>query len=205
MPEDEVRIVNWSGVAMLCVILLAVLAFVGAIFVGLYFAVQWLGLQAALAWAAVAGVALVLIQFENQRKREHRRVLADRKREQYFELLEVLQKCFYSQDPVQAARRQKQELRKWSLRLSLIGSDEVVRAWRDFCDASLYESESDREEDGEEDEEEDEEDNADEARDAENVLFTAQAQLLSALRRDCGNPSTRVTRWELAELLDLDE
>ena len=199
MPDDEVRVVNWSGVAMFCAMLLAVLLFIGAAIAAMYFAVQWLGLQAAIAWAAFVGLALLLVRIEQQRKREQERVLADRKREQYFELLEVLRKCFYSQDPVQAARRQKQELDKWSLRLALIGSDQVLDAWHDFCRLSLDEFEPDEadEEDKEDDEEEEEEEQDD--------LFTAQVRLIVALRRDCGRPTTGLTRWRLANLLDTEE
>ena len=186
MPDDEVRVVNWSGVAMLCAILLAVLLFLGAAIAAMYFAVQWLGLQAAIAWAAFIGLALLLVRIEQQRKREQERVLADRKREQYFELLELLRKCFYSQDPVQAARRQKQELEKWSLRLTLVGSDQVLDAWHDFCRLSLDELE--------EDEEEEEDD-----------LFAAQVRLIMALRRDCGHRTTALTRWRVADLLDTEE
>lgn len=196
MPDDEVRVVNWSSVAMLCAMLLAVLLFVGAAIAAMYFAVQWLGLQAAIAWAAFVTLALLLIRVEHQRKREQERVLADRKRDQYFELLELLRKCFYSQDPVQAARRQKQELEKWSLRLALIGSAEVLSAWHGFCQVSLYAFEHDREDDEEEEENEGEE---------EDDLFAAQVRLITALRRDCGHPTTRLTRWQLADILDTGE
>lgn len=196
MPDDEIRMVNWSGVAMLCAILLAVLLFVGAAVVGMYFAVQWLGLQAAIAWAAFVGLALLLVRIEQQRKHEQERVLADRKREQYFELLELLRKCFYSKDPVQATRRQKQDLDKWSLRLALIGSDQVLDAWHDFCRVSLDEFEDDDEE------EHDESDGDEEEEEEEDDLFAAQVRLLLALRRDCGQPTTHLTRWRLADILD---
>ena len=201
MPEENVRVAKLSDLAMLCAMLLAVLLFVGAAIVAMYFAAQWLGLQAAIAWAAFLGLAILLIRIEHQRKQEQERVLADRKREQYFELLEVLRKCFFGQDPVQSARRQKQELDRWSLRLALIGSDEVLRAWHNFCQVALGVSEYDLEED----EEEDEEDEDDELADFEDSLYTAQVRLLAALRRDCGHPRTRLTRWEVAELLEATE
>jgi hypothetical protein len=200
MPDGNPNAPTWWDTAKLCAILVAVLLFIGAAIGILYYAVQWLGLQAALAWAAFAALGIVLLKIDAQRVREHRRVLADRKREQYLELLEILRKCFYAQDPVQAARRQKQELEKWSLRLALLGSDELLSAWEHFCQISLYGFERDEYEDEEQQDGEEEEDY-----EPEDPLFTAQVRLLTALRRDCGHRiQTTTGRW-LARILEAGE
>jgi hypothetical protein len=194
---------TWSDIAKLFLILAAVLLFIAAAIGILYYAAQWLGLQAALAWAAFAGVAVLIFRVEVQRVRQHRRVLADRKREQYSELLELLSRCFYSPDPVQAAQRQKQEFDKWSLRLMLLGSDEVLTAWEYFCQVALSGFDLDEEEEDDDEQEEDDEDIEDYGPD--DSLFAAHVRLLTALRRDCGHPVAASTgRW-LGRILEASE
>ena len=39
----------------------------------------------------------------------------------------------------------------------------------------------------------------------EDDLFAAQVRLITALRRDCGHLTTRLTRWQLADILDTAE
>ena len=195
MHDNVVHRPAWGDFVMLCAILLAVLAATAVVVAGMYFAGQWLGVQAAIAWAAFLGLGLLLYHIEHERKREHEKLLADRKREQYFELVGLLHKCLSSSDPVQAAQRQKQEIGKWSLRLALIGSDEVLLAWQDFCHATIYAFDDEAEDEGQE------EDDAQED-DEEEDLFVAQAQLIMALRRDCGHPTSRLSSWQLSDFLE---
>ena len=184
--EREFRRMGWWNLVVLCGVLAAGLLFVAGVIALIYSGIQWLGLQAAIAWTAFVILVFYLIKANYERKREHERLLADEKREQYFGLLEVLQECFFTDDPIQDARKHEQELKKWSLRLILIGSDEVVRAWRNFYDVAMGEFE---------DEDEDEED------EEEDSLFVAQANLLRALRRDCGHVGTTLTQSDLFAIL----
>jgi len=100
--------------------------------------VQYAGLQASLLWTAIIGAAAWAIRSNVEQKREYEKLLADRKREHYLQFLEFLAGFLGTTDdePVIKGQRPKQkksisieELRMWSLRLTLIGSDEVVNAW----------------------------------------------------------------------------
>lgn len=100
--------------------------------------VQYAGLQASLLWTAIIGAAAWAIRSNIEQKREYEKLLADRKREHYLQFLEFLAGFLETTDdePVVRGQRAKQkktvspeEFRMWSLRLTLIGSDEVVNAW----------------------------------------------------------------------------
>lgn len=203
MAEDQVRGVRWRHVIMLGLSLGLVLAFIAGVIAALYFGVLYLGLQAALAWAAFIVLLLLLMRIEVQRKHEQQRLLADRRREVYFELLNLLQKCFFSLNPVQAALKHKQELQTWSMRLALMGSDEVCRAWRTYYELAMGEFEEDEED--EQEDPEDEPEDEDDVQYEQGRLFAAQVRLLAALRRDCGHLRTTLTRWDLMEMLAEEE
>ncbi len=177
---------------MLCVALAAILVVVAGVVAAMYFGTQWLGLQAAVVWAVVVVLSLLAVNATRQWKRQQEQALAEKKRELYCQLVEALRGCFFARDPALAARKEKQRLQKWSLQLALIGSDEVVRAWQNFYDHALGFAEN---------EEDEEEQSGDEFDSGEDPMLDAQARLLQALRRDCGNPRTRLLRWDIADLL----
>lgn len=102
--------------------------------------VHFAGLQASLMWTAIIGATAWLIRSHIEQKREYQRLLADRKRELYLQFLEFMAKFLASTEkglPVQGYKKGKsfqqpvslEEFRMWSLRLTLIGSDDVVLAW----------------------------------------------------------------------------
>ncbi len=118
-------------------IAVVVLALVGA---GIWSLVNYAGLQASLLWTAIIGAAAWAIRSNIEQKREHQKLLAERKREHYLQFLEFLAKFIGTTGSPEAAKGVPnvapgspavplEELRMWSLRLTLIGSDEVVRAW----------------------------------------------------------------------------
>lgn len=100
--------------------------------IGIWLLVHFAGLQASLLWAAIIGAAAWAVRSSIEQKREYQRLLAEKKREQYLEFLDILNH-FIGEGPEGAAQPNEKfsilELRKWSLRLTLLGSDEVVRAW----------------------------------------------------------------------------
>ena len=107
----------WTGIVVIAVV-------VGAVWV----LVSLIGLQASLIWTSVLGAMAWAVQSAVQQRQEYQRLLADQKREQYFEFLEILSQ--FLPGSVGADLGQSPELlaqlRRWSLRLTLIGSDEVV-------------------------------------------------------------------------------
>lgn len=113
---------------------------VSALIVGsvIWALVQYAGLQTSLLWTAIIGAAAWSVRSNIEQKREYEKLLADRKREHYLQFLEFLAGFIGTteDESVIKGQRQKQkktasldELRMWSLRLTLIGSDEVVQAW----------------------------------------------------------------------------
>jgi hypothetical protein len=75
----------------------------------------------------------------------------------------------------EATQEQLDELTRWSLKLGLIGSDEVVKAWNAFRK------------------------NAGSATGTK--LFAPMAGLLAAMRKDCGHYGTTLTPLELLSLM----
>lgn len=114
--------------------IIAALVAVGAIWA----LVNYAGLQASLLWTAIIGAAAWAIRSNIEQKREYEKLLADRKREHYLQFLEFLAGFIETTDEGTLGRGQRARLKKtvsldefrmWSLRLTLIGSDEVVQAW----------------------------------------------------------------------------
>lgn len=98
------------------------------------------GLEASLLWTAIVGAIAWAIRNSIEQKREHLRLLAETKREHYIEFLDFINSAIARNkvdESAGAAERNNQpvlpieEFRKWSLRLTLVGSDEVVQAWND--------------------------------------------------------------------------
>lgn len=102
--------------------------------------VKYAGLQASLLWTAIIGAAAWAIRSNIERKREHQKLLAERKTEHYLQFLEFLARFLSNADKAAQGSSTSgktadseivdlEEFRMWSLRLTLIGSDEVVKAW----------------------------------------------------------------------------
>ncbi|MFP7721419.1 hypothetical protein [Lysobacter sp. A3-1-A15] len=137
--------------------------------------VQFAGLQASLLWTAIIGAAAWAIRSSIEQRREYQRLLAEQKRKHYFEFLDFMSKFIDTSGdgrPPQLKRKPDQpvslnEFRMWSLRLTLIGSDEVVKAWNH---ARLNET------------------------DAEDPLGVLKrwGRLWLAMRKDCGHPDTQL-------------
>lgn len=141
------------------------------------------GLEASLLWTGLIGGLGWAIQSSVQTKREYARLLADKKRQHYLEFLDFLNIFFaeaksHPESSKKSSRRGKQpsadELRKWSLRLTLIGSDEVVRAYNQ---ARVSERDAD---------------------DPNDVsLLRDWGEVWLAMRRDCGHIDTDLTRSDI--------
>ncbi len=107
--------------------------------VAIWSLVTYAGLQASLLWTAIIGAAAWAIRSNVEQKREHQKLLAERKQEHYLQFLQFLAKFIGTTDEKPPAQNNKakqqqtpvplEEFRMWSLRLTLIGSDEVVREW----------------------------------------------------------------------------
>lgn len=156
----------------------AVLALVGA---GIWSLVNYAGLQASLLWTAIIGAAAWAIRSNIEQKREHQKLLAERKREHYLQFLEFLAKFIGTPDSPETTKGVPnvapnspavplEELRMWSLRLTLIGSDEVVTAWnRTRLGRTTEQGQAD-----------------------ESQVLRNWGQLWLAMRKDCGHLDTKL-------------
>ena len=119
---------------LILVVLLAILVAV------IWLLMSFVGLQASLLWTAIIGAVAWAVRSSIERKQEYQRLLAEQKREHYLEFLDFLNRFVgcadasrHSADGAVVEPRSTtispDEFRKWSLRLTLIGSDEVLRAW----------------------------------------------------------------------------
>jgi hypothetical protein len=120
--------------------IIIIAAITAILFTAIWSLVHFAGLQASLLWTAIVGAGAWAVRSSIEQKREYQRLLADKKRAHYFEFLDFLNRFIgptgkpepVAKDPGEQLRDDHislEELRKWSLRLTLIGSDEVVRAW----------------------------------------------------------------------------
>ena len=156
------------------IVLVLVAAFVGAF----YLLVRTVGIEGSIIWSTlVAGIGW-LISEHISRRREHQKLLGEKKREMYFEFLEFMLGFLVdvreNKEEAQATPDQLTEMTRWSLRLSMVGSDEVVRAWNDYRAIA-----------------------GDEGGD----VFTPIARLLSAMRKDCGHYGTTLTPLDMLAVI----
>lgn len=106
---------------------------IGAIWSLVHFA----GLQASLLWTAIIGAAAWAIRSSVEQRREYQRLLAEQKRKHYFEFLDFMSRFIDAPGNGESTHLNEMrnhsvslsEFRMWSLRLTLIGSDDVVKAW----------------------------------------------------------------------------
>jgi hypothetical protein len=100
--------------------------------------VRYAGLEGSLLWTAIVGALAWAIRSNTEKKQEHLRLLGEKKREHYVAFLEFMNLAVSTVKSNGSSSKESgsltspaklDEFRKWSLRLTLIGSDEVVRAW----------------------------------------------------------------------------
>lgn len=168
--------------------ILLVIIIIAIVIAGIWALVVYVGLQASLVWTAVLGAAAWSIRSSIEQRRAYQRLLADKKREQYFEFLDFLNHFIEgsqqeSSNDVSNAGGGSQharsipiaEFRKWSLRLTLIGSDDVVRAWNTARLSRVAQTDSD-----------------------ESVeTLRKWGRLWLAMRKDCGHPDTQLKTSEI--------
>lgn len=110
----------------------ALLALLGIVGASIWALVTIVGLQGSLIWTALAGFIAWAVKQTIEQQKERRRLLAAEKREQYLKFMDFMNEFFTStgQGATEDASPERlRELRRWSLHLALIGSDDVVRAW----------------------------------------------------------------------------
>lgn len=124
------------------------------------------GLEASLMWTAIIGGLGWLISSSAERKAEYRRLLAEEKRKLYFEFIDFLLSVMATSESGKEVELNKAERRRWSLRLAMVASDDVLRAWNHVKGQAV--------------------DATEEKRDAAEVLKPL-GKLLVAMRKDCGH------------------
>lgn len=112
-----------AGLMTLLLILLVAAVFVWVLH-------KFVGVQNPLLWTAVLGALGWAIRSSVEQKREYRRLMADRKREHYIRFLDFFSR-FVSSNSNEGTVKEfsLEEFRNWSLHLTLLGSDEVVKKW----------------------------------------------------------------------------
>jgi len=159
-----------TGVVVVAILLVAIWSFVH--FGGLQTSLLWTGLVGAAAWAVRSSV---------EQKREYQRLLAEKKRNQYLEFLDIMNRYFgapqkLDPQPTGASAQpthgevSPEDFRKWILHLTLIGSDDVVRAWNATRLQALTEQ----------------------GREGGVTVMRGWGRLLLAMRKDCGHPDTQL-------------
>lgn len=166
----------WALVLLLAAIT-AIAAF--AYFVGPGESLLGTALIAAIGW---------LIRTNNERKREFEKLLNERKSEQYYKFLELLQGFFNLTDEDELAdsatkevpKETIAELKKWGFRLLMTGSDEVLRAWNE-ARAEAEPQEGDLA--------------------SHRRILVRWARVLLAMRRDCGHFDTKLNEGDLLRVI----
>lgn len=146
----------------------------------------WLGSQLGLGPTAIGSAVLAAIGFliktSIDRTRAHERLLAESKRQQYFEFLEYLTQFMPNDDDGAAGEPERgkervEELRLWSFKLMMIGSDAVLRAW---TRARLHQPKP-----------------AENEHAQSAMLMRRWGELLREMRRDCGHHRTKLRTSEI--------
>jgi hypothetical protein len=95
----------------------------------LYVVTQHFGVK----WSAILGLGgafvVWLVRASIEKRREYERLLNQEKRNQYSLFIDVLNKFMPARDEPEHEMPPASELRKWSMKLMLVGSDDVIRAW----------------------------------------------------------------------------
>ena len=108
------------------VVVLFLLAMLGGVAWLLY---RYSSVQNPLLWTAALGALGWAIRSSVEQKREYRRLMADKKREHYIHFLDFFSRFIASSQKEGSEGIPLEELRRWSLLLTMTGSDEVVKRW----------------------------------------------------------------------------
>src|SRR4051794_19532073 len=104
---------------------LVLLAIAAAVVGGAIYFLQTSGIQASVIWTGAVGIGTWLVRSIQERRDEYRRLLADTKRQQYEGFLLFVNKVAGAEKKKREAAIDLDEMRIWSLRLGLVGSDDV--------------------------------------------------------------------------------
>jgi hypothetical protein len=97
---------------------------------GAWALVVFAGVKASLLLTGVIGLITWSVRSQQEQKKERMRLLAESKRAHYLEFLQFMNRLISAgKEDLSSNKEFLQELRMWSLRLTLIGSDGVVSAW----------------------------------------------------------------------------
>lgn len=161
--------------------LLALAAVLGVVVAAVWGLVVLVGLKASLIWTAILGGIAWLVRHEVEKKRELTRLLSERKREQYEKFQDFVLSNMGTSDG-DAPGVDPQMYRQWSLRLSLVGSDEVVKAWN-VVRLFAYEDPPQETEE--------------EKKARMLTMFRVWGDLLLEMRKDAGHADTKLKRSDL--------
>jgi len=159
----------------LSIILILLAAFIG----GFYLLVKTVGIEGSLIWSTLLAALGWMVSEHIARRREHQKLLAEQKREMYFKFLEFILFFIDAEEKGRAKDKPEdeviEEMTHWSLKLVLVGSDGVVKAWNAM-----------RAESGEGD---------------TSRRFRRVAKLLTEMRKDCGHHGTSLSKSELLSVM----
>jgi hypothetical protein len=157
--------------------------FLVGLILGLLVSVSWAlvhytGVEASLLLTSIVGMVAWSVRNKQEKTRERNRLLAESKRVHYLEFLEFMSRIIGHQKESSAESKEGlgtnpdflDEFRKWSLRLTLIGSDEVVRSWNAARSGKYLKG----------------------ANDANIALLAGWGLLWLEMRRDCGHADTQL-------------
>lgn len=114
---------RWAAATVAIAVLLGIAG--GAVYL-----LPRIGLEASLVWGSILAGLGWMIRAQSEKKAEYQRLLAEEKRNLYFEFLEFFVKAMESGDSGAEIDLSKESVRRFSLRLNLIASDEVCRCFR---------------------------------------------------------------------------
>jgi len=157
-----------------------VTAIIGALAYGALAGLSSLATDKGLIWSAVVGVIVWAIKASYERTVDRDRQLAASRQEMYKQFLEFVNTQVGSaraiDEKINAPQVDLALMRLWSMRLGLVGSDSVVRAWNEFRNDSHAA-------------------NGDSA-----AVLKRTGQLLLAMRKDCGHHDTRLKPIDMLRL-----
>lgn len=157
------------GVVARMVVILLFLALLGGV---AWFFYRYSGVQNPLLWTAALGALGWAIRSSVEQKREYRRLMADKKREHYIQFLDFFSRFVASSQKEEGDGVSLEEFRRWSLLLTMIGSDDVVRRWNAARSSAGTLDQV--------------------------AMLKVWGSLWLAMRKDCGHPDTRL---DVADML----
>lgn len=109
--------------------LLLLLTIIGIVGFALYVAIDYFGVQWSVVGTAAGGLIVWLVRADIEKRREYEKLLNQQKREQYGKFIEVMNSYLPISDEPERPQPSLSDLRVWSMKLMLVASDDVIRAW----------------------------------------------------------------------------